>query len=412
MANILKTTIQVRRGKTEEWVVNKDVVPKAGEPCLDLDLHKVKYGDGVTTYEKLPFASGGDGVASTHYEGVREEGEDDQAVIARVLGELEATANKGDTFVIKTEFAGDKVSYIAFVYNGSAWAAMDGNYNAENVYLDSDLTITANIGVQQIDPSGSKVLPTTGKNIKQVLDLIMTEEKNPTVTQPSVSVSSSEAKSYEAGTRITPKYNATLNPGKYEFGPETGVTATSWSVTLDSQTLTEASGTFSEIQVTDSTNLKITATAQHSEGAVPKTNLGNEYADGKITADSKSRQTGAITGFRQMFYGVDTTGGEINSALIRGLTAGGAASAKTITVNAVAEAKCIIVAVPQSSALKVKQAILTSSMNADITSSYVKQPDPVNVEGANGFDAVPYDIYVYRPASIDASEVHKITIGK
>lgn len=407
----LKTVIQVRRDTTENWITNKDTVPKAGEPCLDTDLHKIKYGDGVTTYEKLPYV-GGDAAASAHYEGVRGEKENDQAVIDRVLEEQEKTANTGDTFVIKTVISGDKISYTAFVYNGSAWAAMDGNYDAENVYLASDLTITANIGVQEIDASGSKTLATTGKNLKQVLDMIMAEEKNPSVTQPSVSVSSSEAKSYEAGTRITPKYNATLNPGKYEFGPETGVAATSWSVTLDSQTLTEASGTFSEIQVTDSTNLKITATAQHSEGAVPKTNLGNEYTDGKIVAGSKSGQTGAITGFRQMFYGVDTTGGEINSALIRGLTAGGAASAKTITINAVAEAKCIIVAVPQGSALKVKQAILTSSMNVDITSSYAKQSDPVNVEGANGFDAVPYDIYVYRPASIDASEVHKITIGK
>lgn len=407
----LKTVIQVRRDTTENWITNKDTVPKAGEPCLDTDLHKIKYGDGVTTYEKLPYV-GGDAAASAHYEGVRGEKENDQAVIDRVLEEQEKTANTGDTFVIKTVISGDKISYTAFVYNGSAWAAMDGNYDAENVYLASDLTITANIGVQEIDASGSKTLATTGKNLKQVLDMIMAEEKNPSVTQPSVSISSSEAKSYEAGTRITPKYNATLNPGKYEFGPETGVAATSWSVTLDSQTLTEASGTFSEIQVTDSTNLKITATAQHSEGAVPKTNLGNEYTDGKIVAGSKSGQTGAITGFRQMFYGVDTTGGEINSTLIRGLTAGGAASAKTITINAVAEAKCIIVAVPQGSALKVKQAILTSSMNADVTSSYAKQSDPVNVEGANGFDAVPYDIYVYRPASIDASEVHKITIGK
>lgn len=66
MANILKTTIQVRRGTTEEWVVNKDVVPKAGEPCLDLDLMRIKYGDGITTYEHLPFVGGGDSSSITH----------------------------------------------------------------------------------------------------------------------------------------------------------------------------------------------------------------------------------------------------------------------------------------------------------------------------------------------------------
>lgn len=405
----VKTQIQVRRDTTANWELNKATVPAAGEPCFDLDTGILKIGDGVNTYENLKAISGS---GASHYEGVKQPEESDQDVINRVLEESDVEAETDDIFIVKTLIADDKYSYTAYVYNGSAWGAMDGNYNAENVYLGSDLTITANIGVQQIDASGSKTLATTGKNLKQILDMIMAEEKNPSITQPSVSVSSSQAKAYEAGTRITPSYNASLNPGKYEFGPDTGITATSWNVTLDSQTLTTASGTFSEIQVTDETNLRIAATAQHSGGAVPKTNLGNEYADGKIAAGSKSGQTGAITGFRQMFYGVDTTGGEINSALIRGLTAGGAASAKTITVNAVAEAKCIIVAVPQSSALKVKQAILTSSMNADITSSYAKQPDPVNVDGANGFDAVPYDIYVYRPASIDVSEVHKITIGK
>lgn len=37
----LKTVIQVRRDTTENWITNKDTVPKAGEPCLDTDLHKI-----------------------------------------------------------------------------------------------------------------------------------------------------------------------------------------------------------------------------------------------------------------------------------------------------------------------------------------------------------------------------------
>ena len=51
-------------------------------------------------------------------------------------------------------------------------------------------------------------------------------------------------------------------------------------------------------------------------------------------------------------------------------------------------------------------------MNADITGNYVKNPDPIQVEGAEGYTAVDYDVYVYQPASYDAAEVHKITIGK
>ena len=54
MANIIKTVIQFRRAKTEEWLAYKDVVPAAGEPCFDLDLKTLKIGDGETSYENLP----------------------------------------------------------------------------------------------------------------------------------------------------------------------------------------------------------------------------------------------------------------------------------------------------------------------------------------------------------------------
>ena len=47
MANVIRTVIQLRRATTEQWLANKDVVPAAGEPCFDLDLHTLKIGDGV-----------------------------------------------------------------------------------------------------------------------------------------------------------------------------------------------------------------------------------------------------------------------------------------------------------------------------------------------------------------------------
>ena len=49
----------------------------------------------------------------SHYEGVRAEGENDNAVIARVLGEHVAVND--DIFVIKTLIADDKYSYTSFV---------------------------------------------------------------------------------------------------------------------------------------------------------------------------------------------------------------------------------------------------------------------------------------------------------
>lgn len=58
MANVIKTVIMFRRGSTEEWIANKDVIPATGEPCFDLELHTLKIGDGTLTYEQLPTIGG------------------------------------------------------------------------------------------------------------------------------------------------------------------------------------------------------------------------------------------------------------------------------------------------------------------------------------------------------------------
>lgn len=349
----LKTRIQLRHDTDENWQAVKDtLIPLAGEACLTIDgadKGKIKYGDGTSTWGQLEYSGGKD--------------------ILEV-----------DSGIVK---------------------------------FDNDFTFTYAFGKYTPDSSGQVEVPATGKTLDSLLLDAFAEEKNPTVTQPSVSVSSSQVKAYEAGTNVTPSYNASLNAGSYQYGPATGITATSWSVQLDTQILTTASGSFTQIQVTDSTNLRITATAQHGDGAVPVTNLGAPKEDLKITAGSKSGQTGAITGYRQIFYGVNNSTEPLTSAIIRGLTPGNkAASATTInSIKAQADTKRIIIAVPQSSGLKVTAANITSSLNADVTSSYVKQ-SPVEVEGANEYQAVPYDVFVYQPASIDPTEDHKVVIGK
>lgn len=61
----IKMVIQLRRDTTENWLINKDVVPAAGEPCFDLDLKTLKIGDGTTTYENLSIIGGSEGVEFT-----------------------------------------------------------------------------------------------------------------------------------------------------------------------------------------------------------------------------------------------------------------------------------------------------------------------------------------------------------
>ena len=132
----------------------------------------------------------------SHYEGIRtikEDGsyENDNEVFARVLSSRPAV--KDDIFVIKTQIGeSDKYTYTAYTYDGENWAAMDGNYNADNVIFDKDMIVTNNIGAFQM-PNGvsSTTLPTAGKSLKDVLANLLAKELQPVrVSSPSVNLTS------------------------------------------------------------------------------------------------------------------------------------------------------------------------------------------------------------------------------
>lgn len=405
---VLKTVIQVRRDTTANWEINKDVIPAEGEPCLDINTGIVKYGDGVTTYENLK-ASGG--AAASHYEGVRQDNESDNDVISRVLAELSVTAAKDDIFVVKSLIAEGKYSYTAYVYDGTVWAAMDGNYSAENVYFSNDLTYTAAIGVLTVPSSGSGTIAATGKNVKDVLSSILAKEKNPTTTQPAVSITCGQIGAYEVGSSVTPEYSASLSAGSYSYGPATGITATAWSVTDGVVTKDTAEGSFDALTVGDTTNYTITATATHGEGAIPVTNLGNEYADGKILAGSKSKSTGKITGYRNSFYGtLEVKDGEVNSDLIRSLSKSGKALTAGSTFNITIPVGAIRVVFAYPATLRDVSSVQdVNGMSAEIKTAFAQ--NVVSVEGANGYSAIDYKVYVMDMANAnDAANTYKVTV--
>ena len=392
---------------------------KAGEMAIETDTNLIKVGDDIHTWTELPYINGLSADKTAHYEGTVNDGETDETAIARILGE--AIPQKDDIIVLKKVISCDKASLTAYVYNGITWVALDGNYNSKNVYFAEDLTATANIGVIEIDSTGSTTIPAAGKSVDEVIKSILAKEMNPTITQPAVSVNFTSAVNVEAGTEITPTYSASLSAGSYSHGPATGISASSWSITDNAtpqNNATTASGSFPAITVGDNTAYKITATATYGDGAIPKTNLGNDYPDGQIKASSASKTVStAISSYRNFFYGAlatTTTEAPVTSAIIRSLTKGGVYDAeKTLTVNAadVAGAKRIVVAYPASTTRGgLNSVLLTSSMNMDITSIYKEQIN-VEVEGANGYTAIPYKVFIYEPAELSSTEVHQIKLA-
>lgn len=407
----LNTRIILRNDSTANWLTNESTVLLKGEVGIEFLADgkvKVKIGDGTKTWAQLDYFGG----------------EESKTFQVNSLDEITDTdLAVGDTAIVKTAIytdaeneANNKYSYTGYVYNGSAWAAMDGNYSADNVYFEDDMLVTKEIGYITLT-NGQGTIPSKGKNLSEVFEAMFVKEQNPTTTQPSVNLTFSQAGAYEVGSVVSPSYSATFNVGSYTYGPETGVTVTSWEISdTAGNTASTASGSFADVTVTDTTNYKITAKANHTEGAIPLTNKKNEYAAGQIAAGNKSKVSSAITGYRSFFYGVldtSTADAPLTSAIIRGMTNGGAYSAtKTFTLNGSATAKRIVIAIPSASTRAgLKEVILTSAMNTPVTDSYVKTEAAVQVEGANGFTAVDYDVYVYEPASIDAGEVHKITLA-
>lgn len=411
----LNIRIQLRNDTAENWTSKNPILLK-GEMGVENVTGKIKIGDGVKTWRELTYS----GVDEDTIKGIIDSnrgnitvvsttesaGKEDHTILAGIEGK------KDDKVIIEREISGDKISYTAYIHTGTAWSAMDGNYSADNVYFDKDLTYTANIGVLTVPSSGSGTIQASGKNVKEVLAGILAKEENPSATAPTVTIGTQTGfGTFEIGTKKNLTYGATLNAGSYTYGPATGITAQSWEVSCTgvADKKTTATGTFENI-VAEATAKKITAKATYGDGAIPVTNLGNAYAAGQIKAGSASKTSDSLVGVRYMFWGPMTTDTAIDSAAVRALAHNKATSTGALgTFGAGAGAKKVVVAIPSDR--KIKQVLMPSALNADVTALFVKQSATVPVNGAEGYAAAAYNIYVYQPASIDAGETYTVTIG-
>ena len=221
----LNTRIVLRNDESSKWV-NSTVVLKKGEIGVENDTGYFKIGNGSDVWSALPYANKFEATpVAAHYEVDATAEQTDDAAIAAKLETLGAVAKLDDIAIVKREIAAGKLSFTAYVYNGSAWTAMDGNYNAENVYFDEDIMITTAVGNISLS-NGSANIPAAGKNIKQVFEALWTKEDfSPSVTDPSISISVKNANNKssvegEVGDSYTlPTATASITGfGKFEFG--------------------------------------------------------------------------------------------------------------------------------------------------------------------------------------------------
>lgn len=396
MSTELKTRIILRNDSTANWTANETTVLLKGEVGIEFNPNAttagkkilMKIGDGVTAWKDLPYFGGEEGHV---YETQVAKGGDHSAAITTALGG--ATPNTHDIAIVKEAvIAADKLGdatqryqFTAYRWNGTTWAACDGNYSASNVYFDEDFTFTKAIGTVTIPSSGSKVVAATGKNLKEFFAGLFAQEQNPTTTQPTATLNSSNIGAKEVGENIALNFSFATNPGSYSYGPNTGVTFSNHSATFNGESKTGTSGTFTTYQVKDGDSLKITGSCESSQGAMPKTNIGNDYPTGRIEAKTFSNLTkGTLTGYRAWFCGykngtnalADPTA--ITGAQIRAL--GNSANGSWKSQMNVSQMKQMFFAAPAGKGYK--PAVKDHSTTAPQT---VLGPITVYVPGANGY---------------------------
>ena len=263
----------------------------------------------------------------------------------------------------------------------------------ENVTMTNDFTATVNIGTFNVPASGSGTIAAQGKTLKEFLGGLFAAAKDPTVSQPSVSISLAGAGAKEVGSEFTPSYSVSFGAGYYQYGPATGVTATYAVSDTASHTATAATGSFEKFIVADATNYKVSVVATHTAGVAPKNNLGIPVEAKKIAAGTKSAASGAVTGYRNSFWGgVKSKDGTPTSAAIRGLAGkknGAIGGGQTGDAAESVGDMRVIIAVPSPRTITSIKDV--NGLNAEAFSAFTHMV--VKVEGANGYEAKDYNVY-------------------
>ena len=309
------------------------------------------------------------------------------------------------------------------------------------VKFSSNIRLTENFGKYKVDASTGYVeVPTEGMTAEEVILTAFQTASDPTsdqITQPSVSLTCSQG-SKEVGTKVTPSYSASLGAGSYPYGPATGITASSWEVSIANtgeDKKTSNSGTFGEIEVIDGMSgyAKVTAKATwNMDGADPKNNLGGtagNAADVKIKAGNDDAVSSGYSGYRGWFYGYKSdrniTPANITSDQVRGLGSGVKTSIpSSMTTNKMQQMYFAIPKKNDGTSNKSSIAVANSTNGAPQT---VQGPITVYVEGANNYKiaegkrgTLPVDengLWAYDLFYIDndnpeaGSTTWKITVG-
>lgn len=358
---------------------------------------------------------------------------------------------KNDVAVVKimgTDYDGNRVvmEQAAYTHDGNAFVACTGAVDADKVIMRQDIKLageyTAVGNIKKSSTTATADFSAKGKSVADILVEMLSKRVDPTKTNPSIGTFSfnNVSTSVEAGTTFSSiAFKAvSFNDGKYTNSETTGSEATAWNVkrifkkagsSTEENASVSVSGTATQLAAWSDTNgdkgfqigdkagfygegednpvlssLKYSLTASYSDGDYALDNLGG-VTEVKITAGTTSAQTtSAISCYRNYFYGAVTTSSAeapIDGAFIRTLTKSGKAYASGATTPEVVAGSsgakrmifaCVATAAGPSSIPD------NTSFHADNKDNFKKMDSTVLVAGANGYEPIAYNVWVYEPA--------------
>ena len=141
------TKIQLRRDTAANWTTNNPT-PASGEPCFETDTGKFKIGDGVTTYNNLPY-QGDSGATPTNMVTV----DTDQTITGKKVFLQPNSANKG----LDVALGSNATNPDASVHIGGA---SNSDFTGGMIRFDS--TAPKIVGLQQQNSGGTMKISSSG----------------------------------------------------------------------------------------------------------------------------------------------------------------------------------------------------------------------------------------------------------
>ena len=435
----IKTIIQLRNDTADNWATKAGQATPLmpGEVAVEIVDGKAKLKIG--TDEKSTFGNS-EYFGSEPTQVYRNSGyaahdavETDEQIIAALVGDNEL--HNGDCAIVKRAIDENNrsFSYTSYVYDDGKWIAMDGNYSASNVYLKDKIVLAGDYGKDsrndKITSIGNYRIGDTinaGTSLQEMFTTMLSQRLQPgNPTNPSTGITlymdgstkKTAAGAVEVGTTVNPYYVTSFNKGSYTYGPsDTGVTANSYSITSTGRktvsgatndttedSATATSGSFNSFIVDDDTSYKLNVSVSHSGGVDALDNLGS-VSDPvkKIAAGTKTNTSGTVTGFRSVFYGYKTaeTALDVNNLTSEQIRKLGSpittTKPSTMTTN---KMKQMFFALPANT---VSQVVVKDATNG---APQTVSKTTVSVEGANGFTAIPYDVFYVDNAAAAGGEL-------